>query len=74
MNSLFVDFFKEFWRGILGGVRDYLGVVLVILGVPEIVPNTSKNTPTNFLNKSPNRLFIDPGVHNEKAIKGVNMF
>ena len=29
MNSLFGDFFKEFWRGILGGVRDYLGEVLV---------------------------------------------
>ena len=26
MNSLFSDFFREFWRGILGGVRDYLGV------------------------------------------------
>ena len=25
MNSLFGDFFREFWRGILGGVRDYLG-------------------------------------------------
>ena len=24
-NSLFSDFFREFWRGILGGVRDYLG-------------------------------------------------
>ena len=29
MNSLFSDLFKEFWRGILGGVRDYLGEVLV---------------------------------------------
>ena len=28
MNSLFSDLFKEFWRGILGGVRDYLGKVL----------------------------------------------
>ena len=28
MNSLFSDFFREFWRGILGGVRDYLGEVL----------------------------------------------
>ena len=28
MNSLFSDFFREFWRGILGGVRDYLGQVL----------------------------------------------
>ena len=28
MNSLFGDFFREFWRGILGGVRDYLGEVL----------------------------------------------
>ena len=28
MNSLFSDFFMEFWRGILGGVRDYLGEVL----------------------------------------------
>ena len=28
MNSLFGDFFKEFWRGLLGGVRDYLGVDL----------------------------------------------
>ena len=28
MNSLFSDFFGEFWRGILGGVRDYLGEVL----------------------------------------------
>ena len=28
MNSLFSDLFKEFWRGILGGVRDYLGDVL----------------------------------------------
>ena len=27
MNSLFGDFFREFWRGILGGVRDYLGEV-----------------------------------------------
>ena len=26
MNSLFGDFFREFWREILGGVRDYLGV------------------------------------------------
>ena len=25
MNSLFGDFFREFWRMILGGVRDYLG-------------------------------------------------
>ena len=25
MNSLFGDFFRVFWRGILGGVRDYLG-------------------------------------------------
>ena len=23
MNSLFSDLFKEFWRGILGGVRDF---------------------------------------------------
>ena len=28
MNSLFSDFFREFWRGILGGVRDYVGEVL----------------------------------------------
>ena len=28
MNSLFGDFFREFWRGILGGVRDYLGGML----------------------------------------------
>ena len=28
MNSSFGDFFREFWRGILGGVRDYLGEVL----------------------------------------------
>ena len=28
MNSLFSDFFRDFWRGILGGVRDYLGEVL----------------------------------------------
>ena len=28
MNSLFSDLFREFWRGILGGVRDYLGEVL----------------------------------------------
>ena len=27
MNSLFSDLFMEFWRGILGGVRDYLGEV-----------------------------------------------
>ena len=27
MNSLFGDFFREFWRGILGGVRDYLGEI-----------------------------------------------
>ena len=27
MNSLFSDLFKEFWRGILGGVRDYLGEI-----------------------------------------------
>ena len=26
MNSLFSDFFQEFWRGILEGGRDYLGV------------------------------------------------
>ena len=25
MNSLFSDFFRELWRGILGDVRDYLG-------------------------------------------------
>ena len=25
MNSLFSDFFRECWRGMLGGVRDYLG-------------------------------------------------
>ena len=25
LSSLLGDFFKEFWRGILGGVRDYLG-------------------------------------------------
>ena len=28
MNSLFGNFFREFWRGILGGVRDYLGMDL----------------------------------------------
>ena len=28
MNRLFGDFFKEFWRGVLGCVRDYLGVDL----------------------------------------------
>ncbi len=28
INSLFVDFFNNFWRGMLGGVRDYLGEVL----------------------------------------------
>ena len=28
MNSLFSDFFREFWRGILAGVRDYLGEIL----------------------------------------------
>ena len=28
MNSLFSDFFREFWRGMSGGVRDYLGEVL----------------------------------------------
>ena len=27
MNSLFSDFFREFSGGILGGVRDYLGVI-----------------------------------------------
>ena len=25
MNRLFGDFFKEFWGGDFGGVRDYLG-------------------------------------------------
>ena len=25
LSSLLGDFFREFWRGILGGVRDYLG-------------------------------------------------
>ena len=29
---------------------------------PEIISNISKNTPPNFLKKSPNRLCIDPGV------------
>ena len=28
INSLFSDFFREFWRGISGGVRDYSGEVL----------------------------------------------
>ena len=28
MNSLFSYFFMEFWRGILGGVRDYLGEIV----------------------------------------------
>ena len=28
MNSLFSNLFREFWRGISGGVRDYLGVDL----------------------------------------------
>ena len=28
MNSLVSDFFTEFWKGILGGVRDYLGEIL----------------------------------------------
>ena len=28
INSLFSDFFREFWRGISGGVRDYLGEIL----------------------------------------------
>ena len=28
MNSLFSDFFMEFWTGILGGVRVYLGEIL----------------------------------------------
>ena len=28
INSLFSDFFRELWRGILGDVRDYLGEVL----------------------------------------------
>ena len=28
MHSLFSDFFKEFWKGISGGVRDYVGEVL----------------------------------------------
>ena len=28
INSLFSDMFRECWRGILGGVRDYLGEVL----------------------------------------------
>ena len=28
MNSLFSDFFKDFWKGTLRGVRDYLGEVL----------------------------------------------
>ena len=25
LSSLLGDFFREFWRGILGGVREYLG-------------------------------------------------
>ena len=29
MNSLFSDFFTEFWRDLSGGVRDYLGEILV---------------------------------------------
>ena len=28
MNSLFSDFFTEFWRGIFGGARDYVGEML----------------------------------------------
>ena len=28
INSLFGDLFRKFWRVILGGVRDYLGVDL----------------------------------------------
>ena len=28
MNSLFSDLFRECWRGISGGVRDYLGKAL----------------------------------------------
>ena len=28
MNILFIDLFKEFWRGILGGALDYLGEML----------------------------------------------
>ena len=28
MNSLFGDFVREFWRGVLGGVRDYLGEIV----------------------------------------------
>ena len=31
MNSLFSDFFHEFWRGMLGDVRDYFGEMLADL-------------------------------------------
>ena len=30
INSLFSDFVRELWRGILGGVRDYFGEVLEV--------------------------------------------
>ena len=39
---------------------------------PEIDPNTPNMTPSNLLKKSPNSLFIDPGVVDFGPLKGVN--
>ena len=52
MNSLFSDFFREFWRGILGGgsglFRGYVGRLLVDKNKDEIRGKEQDNyTGTN---------------------------
>ena len=57
MNSLFSDFFREFWRGISGGVRDYLGEMLGGFWKKNkgiIIENYTKTT-TDKVNKIQNK-------------------
>ena len=62
MNSQFSDVFGEFWVGILGGVRDYLGEILG--GVQrkngrKIKENYTRNNPTNKNQQINKTLFND---------------
>jgi len=52
MHSLFSDFFRELWRGILGGVRDYVGEVSsgkIKENSRKIIGKNTENSKTNIL-------------------------
>ena len=49
MNSLFGDFFREFWRGILGGVRGCFGSCFFFLVYVILGPKTKNTVYSRFL-------------------------